>query len=180
MAKKEATEKKRSEEKQLLSHLASTHDFVHFPPPEFTDSIFTYELQQYFKNQENSLIAFRGYIEDLEQIGDKIFVGFSCIISNEMVIDPAIISFRLEVSEKQATEFMNNERPDSIERLIGYFRDPDYLIVASIKSVTKTRKYEVSGSPVSEEEVEIEIETPINFLGTGKLVEAIMISKKEK
>ena len=74
---------------------------------------------------------------------------------------------------------MNNERPDSIERLIGYFRDPDYLIVANIKSVTKTRKYEVSGLPVSEEEVEIEIETPIKFFGTGKLVEAVTISRKE-
>ena len=176
-ARKEATERKLSEEKNLLSHLIGKYDVVHFPPEVFSDSIFTYELQQYFINQRNRSIAFRGYIEDLEKINDKIFIEFSCVISNEMVIDPAIILFRLEVSKEQANEFMNNERPDAIERLIGYFRDPDYLVVAAIGNISKMKKYEVSGSPVSENEVEIEIETPIKFIGTGMLVEAVKLSK---
>jgi len=179
-AQKEATERKLSQEKELLSHLIGNYDVVHFPPEVFTDSIFTYELQQYFKNLQNRSIAFRGYIEDLEQINDnKIFVEFSCVISNEIVINPTAILFRLETSKKQANEFMNNKRPNAIERLMGYFRDPDYLIVAAIGNISKMKKYEVSGYSASDDEVEIEIETPIKFIGTGKLIEAVKLSKKD-
>ena len=178
VARKEAAEKKRAEEKQLLSHLSGTYNVVHFPPLDFTDSIFTYELQKYIGSQQDSFIAFRGYIEDLEKVNDKIYIEFSCIVSNEIYIEPAILLFRLEVTEKQATEFIRNERPSSIDRLIGFFREPDYLVVAKIKGFSKIKKYEVSGSVAGDEgEVEIEIETPLKFIGSGALIEAVKLPK---
>ncbi|MFC1864065.1 hypothetical protein ACFL1Z_08965, partial [Thermodesulfobacteriota bacterium] len=62
VVRKKAIEKKHAEEKQLLSHLSSAYNVVHFPPSDFTDNIFTYELQEYFKNQQE--------IQDkLEQMG---------------------------------------------------------------------------------------------------------------
>ena len=179
-ARKEAIERQQAEEKQLLSQLIGKYEIVHFPPSDFTDSIFTYELQKYFESQSNNYIAFRGYIEDLEKINGKIYIEFSCVISNEIVIDPTIIAFRLEVSEKQANELIKNERPDSIERLIGFFRDPDYLVVAKIKGISKIKKYEVSGTPIGEDDVEVEIETPAKFIGNGILVEAVKLPKERK
>jgi len=166
--------------KQLLSQLIGKYEIVHFPPSDFTDSIFTYELQKYFESQSNNYIAFRGYIKDLEKINGKIYIEFSCVISNEIVIDPAIIAFHLEVSEKQANELLKNERPDSIERLIGFFRDPDYLVVAKTKGISKIKKYEVSGTPVGEDDVEVEIETPTKFIGNGILVEAVKFPKERR
>ena len=97
-AKKQAIERQQAEEKQLLSQLIGNYEIVHFPPSDFTDGIFTYELQRYFESQSNNYIAFRGYIEDLEKLNGNIYIEFSCVISNEIVIDPAIIAFRLEVS----------------------------------------------------------------------------------
>ena len=178
--RKEAVEKQRAEEKQLLSQLIVKYKVDHFPPSGFSDNIFTYELQKYFESQSNNYIAFRGYIEDLEKINDKIYIEFSCIISNESIIDPVVITFRLEATEKQATELMNNQRPDSIDRLIGFFRDPDYLVAASIKDISKIRKYEATGSSVGEDEVEIEIETQIKFRGSGILIEAVKLPKERK
>ncbi|MDM8523797.1 hypothetical protein QUF80_10555 [Desulfococcaceae bacterium HSG8] len=52
-------------------------------------------------------------------------------------------------------------------------------MVAGIKDISKIKKYEISGSPVSEDEVEIEIETPIKFLSSGVLVEAIKLPTEE-
>ncbi|NQU81719.1 MAG: hypothetical protein HQ543_09395 [Bacteroidetes bacterium] len=178
VARKEAAEKKRAEEKQLLSHLSGTYDVVHFPPSDFTDSIFTYELQEFFGSQKDNSIAFRGYIEDLEKVNGKIYIEFSCIVSNEIYIEPAVLLFRLEVTEKQANAFISNERPSSIDRLIGFFRDPDYLVVAKINDISKIKKYEVSGSVAGDEgEVEIEIETPLKFIGSGALIEAVKLPK---
>ncbi|MFC1862845.1 hypothetical protein ACFL1Z_02700, partial [Thermodesulfobacteriota bacterium] len=120
-----------------------------------------------------------GYIEDLEKINDKIYIEFSCIVSNKNYIAPAVLLFRLEVTEKQAIELISKERPSSIDRLIGFYRDPDYLVMAKVNDISKIKKYEVSGSVGNDEgEVEIEIETPLKFLGLGALIEAIKLPKQ--
>ena len=116
----------------------------------------------------------------MEKINDKINIEFSCIVSNKNYIYPAVLLFRLEVTEKQAIEFISKERPSSIDKLIGFFRDPDYLVVAKVNDISKIKKYEVSGSAGNEEgEVELEIEMPLKFLGSGVLVEAIKLPKQK-
>lgn len=178
--RKEAIEKQHHEEKQLLSHLTNKYKIIHFPPSNFKDYIYTYELQKYFENKSNNYIVFRGYLEDLEKIDDSIFIEFSCLLRKDFIIDPTVIAFRLKVTEKQATDFLNKERADSIDRLLGFFRDPDYLVVAEIKNISKIRKYELSGSPVGEDEVEINIETPTKFVAMGNLIDAVEIPKSSK
>lgn len=178
--RKEVIEKQQAEEKQLLSKLTDKYEFVHFPPSDFNDSVFSYELQNYFESRLDKNIVFKGYIEDLEKINEKLYIEFSCVISNEIVINPSIIAFRLEVSEKQANEILKNERPNSVEKkFIGYFRNPDYLVVAKIKDVSKMKKYEVTGTSVGEDDVEVEIETPIKFIGHGILIEAVTLKNRE-
>ena len=173
--RKEVVERQRQKEKQLLSHIMGKYEISHFPPEEFKNYLYTYELQKYFANQSNEHVAFKGYLEDLEQTDNNIFIEFSCVISNEFFINPAVIAFRLQITEKQAANFLNKERADSLDRLLGFFRDPDYIVVAKVKNISKIRKYEISGSPIGEDEVEIDIETPPKFIATGVFIDAVEI-----
>lgn len=178
--KKVAVERQQQKEKRLLSHLMGKYKISSFPPEEFKDYVYTYELQKYFANQSNKYIAFKGDLEDLEQTDNNIFIEFSCVISTEFFINPAIIAFRLQITEKQAANFLNKEKTDSLDRLLGFFGDPDYLVVAKVKNISKIRKYEISGSPIGEDEVEIEIETPPKFIATGVLIDAVEIPRQKK
>lgn len=52
--------------------------------------------------------------------------------------------------------------------------------MAEIKNISKIRKYELSGSLVGEDEVEIDIETPTKFVAMGNLIDAVEIPKSSK
>lgn len=51
---------------------------VPFLPEEFARFHYTCELQTYFANKSNEHIAFKGDLEDFEQIDNNIFIEFSC------------------------------------------------------------------------------------------------------
>lgn len=176
--RKEVVERQQEKEKQLLSHIMSKYEISIFPPEEFKDYLYTYELQKYFTNQPNEYVAFKGYLEDLEQTDNNIFIEFSCVISTEFIIDLVVIAFRLQITEKQAANFLNKERSDFLDRRLGFLRAPDYLVIAKVKNISKIRKYEISGSPIGEQEVEIDIETPPKFIATGVLIDVVEIGDK--
>jgi len=52
-------------------------------------------------------------------------------------------------------------------------------VVAKVKNISKIRKYEISGSPIGEDEVEIDIETPPKFIATGVLIDAVEIPRQK-
>ena len=172
--KKEATERQRQKEEQLLSHLVGDYEISHFPPREFNDFLYIYEFQKYFANQSDKHIAFRGYLKDLEQTDNNLFVEFSYGIS-------AKIAFRLQITDMHATNFLNKKRTNPIDRVLGQlFYGPDYLVVAKVKNISKIRKYEIAGTPLAEDEVETDIKTPTKFIVKGVLIDAVEIPRQKE
>ena len=179
---KKAAERQRQEEKKLLSHLTGKYEISFFPPEEFKNSFYTYELQKHFADQSDKHIAFKGYLVDLEQTDNNTFIEFSCAINPELY-NPDRMVFRLQITEKQAANFLNKKYAP-LDRLLSrslmrYLLGPNYLIIARVNNVSKIRKYEISGSPDTEDEVEINIETPLKFMAKGVLVDAIKISRQK-
>lgn len=161
-------------EKQLLK-VKNEFNSNRFPPNKLKKFFFTYEIQGYFEECENS-IHFLGFLDDIEKQDNNIIATFVCTIRNESYLDPKVIYFRLKLLNKNADKFlMDAGNLDDIDRLLGIYRNPEYIVVAKINDIEKLRKLEIFGSPLSEEEVEIEIDDTYRYIARGSLIEAVKI-----
>lgn len=155
-------------EEVKIKILLEKHNAISFPPQGLGADVFTYELQRFFSADAERAVLFKGYLEDVEKTERGIVVEFLCPIGEEFYIDKKAMRFRLIASEEKTKQLLSFKREDLWLR---YFDEPNYFVVAKINELKRSRRYEFCG-----DEEEIDIETPLSFVSTGKLVEAIHIS----
>lgn len=172
--RKEQEWKNKEEEKRKIDEVASKYNAVYFPPQNISATSFTYELEKFFKSHSGNPIVFRGYLEDIEETENNIFVEFICPLGKNKFLAKTAIRLRLTVPESKVVQFLEGERADSMLRLLRYIQGPDYFIVAKIINIQRVRKYEFYGSAYGEE-VEIETMVSKSYVSTGQLIEAVAI-----
>ena len=181
--KKEAERK--ADAKILYDQISKKYDVISFPPEGLGSAAFTYELQRFLTSVAERPVIFKGYLEDIENTDRGIIVEFLCPLGEHLFADKATIRFRLTADEANIKQFLDVTREDPMFYSIRYFDEPDYLVVAKIAELKRTRRYEFFGTVKRDEveidveeppDLEIEIEIPPSNESTGKLIDAVRIS----
>lgn len=173
-ARKELIRKKEAKIKNFSDQFLEKYNAVSFPPKGLVATTFTYELQKFLSANAERTFLFQGYIEDVEQTDRGIVVEFLCPLGENFYINKTAIRFRLTAAEENVQPFLAVKREDPMFHSLRYLSKPDYLVVAKIAGLKRSRRYEFDGSAIGDE-VEIDVEIPSSFISTGKLVEAIQI-----
>jgi len=172
--RKELIRKKEAKVKILSDQISEKHNAISFPPDGLGAAAFTYELQRFLSADAERAVLFKGYLEDVEKAERGIVVEFLCPLGEEFYVNKTAIRFRLTTAEEKAKQFLAVKREDPMFHSLRYFSEPDYLVVAKIAGLKRSRRYELGGS-ASGDEVEIDVEIPPSFVSNGELVEAIRI-----
>lgn len=157
-------EEKKREAQNAQREIASIEDrfgAVYFPPQEINDWLFTYQVQKFFKDNNERAIVFKGCLEDVEMYGDSTFLVFEC--------PGSLVTFRLIAPENKAIQLVQLKNDDTY-RTSSCFFDPDFIVKAKVATVQKHRIYE---SYESEHEYGIDYEIGVtnDFVATGRLIE---------
>ena len=178
-AKKEAETQELISEKEakikiLSDQISEKHNAISFPPENIGATSFTYEIQRFLSSNPDKPVLFKGFLEDIETMGNSVVVEFLCPLGKEFFINKTAIRFRLIIAEEKLKQLLSKKREDPIVSSFRYFDGPDYFVVAKIDGLKRSRRYEFNGS-VSGDEVELDVEIPPSFISTGKFVEAVSI-----
>jgi hypothetical protein len=170
-----------------------------FPSKDFLlKRVFTYTLQKLLLSNEGRPVIFNGYLEDISKKGKQFFIHFSFaldiskILLEEKSSFPSLllsgfvgktIRFHLKCDYEDvkplldATYSTPSDASGFAAIMAGVTKTSDFLVVCKVSDVTKIVNYTVQGYPVSEEEVELEIETPDFFSVNGELIEMVKTQK---
>lgn len=108
-------------------------------------------------------ILFRGYVDDIFNRGEKTFIRFS-----SSYFGAAEFVMELECNRKVVDKILSEQREDDL-----YFFD-DFIVVADIQEISKP-VFALEGSSLSEEEVEIDIESSNFFTAKGTCLDVAYI-----
>ncbi|MGI6348251.1 MAG: hypothetical protein ACOXZ1_03625 [Patescibacteria group bacterium] len=128
-----------------------------------------YTLQAQERLVTGKPTMFRGYIDDIFKQGDKNFIRFS-----SSFLSPIDYVLELECSQ-QIVDKIFAQKPDSKD-FLKFF--DEYVIVANIQEVTKP-VFALEGSALSEDEVEINIESSNLFTAKGTCIDVAYIGDDE-
>jgi len=172
--RKEFMRKKEAEAKILCDLISEKHNAISFPPDGLGAAAFTYELQRVLFADAERAVLFKGYLEDVEKTERGTVVEFLCPLGEDIYLNETGIRFRLTADEDKIKQFLAVTREDPMFHLLRYFNKPDYLVVAKMAGLKRSRRYEFNGS-ANGDEVEINVRISPSFVSTGELVEAIRI-----
>lgn len=180
--RKDELQKQQQQERTFIEDISRKYDAMLFPPADVKDNLFTYELQRILKGNTGRPILFRGYLEDIEEVGNGVIVEFSSSINGGIgdITGSSIVLFRLEASPAQTEVLIGETRTDPLMRQLRFLLEPDYLVVAKIQNMARARRYEFRGYSYGEEDVEIEVETPPTFVSAGELIDIIRFPKHDE
>lgn len=180
--RKKELQNQQQQERTFIDEISRKYDAMLFPPTDTKDNQFTYELQRILKETASNPILFRGYLEDIEEVGNDVIVEFSSSITGGIadLTGSSIVLFRLKASLAQTEVLIGDMRPDPLMKELRFLGEPDYLVVAKIQSITRARRYEFRGYSYGEEDVEIDVETPPRFVSAGELIDIIRFPKHDE
>lgn len=121
----------------------------------------TYTLQAQERLITGKPVLFRGYIDDIFNRNGKTFIRLS-----SSFFSSADYVFELECSEQILDEILS--KPQDGENYFKLF--DEYAVVADIREVTKP-VFALKGSALSEDEVEINIESSELFIASGTCID---------
>ena len=101
-------QQKASEDKieEVFSQISKKYNAVYFPPENFGDYPFTYEIQEFFKTHAQNIFIFKAYLEDIEQTEKGTIIEFLCPLGGEDYWGESnenAIRFRLSISDDSIT-----------------------------------------------------------------------------
>ncbi|MFC1764860.1 hypothetical protein ACFL6U_22660 [Planctomycetota bacterium] len=172
-------EQERDEARQIdISQIESKYNAKYFPPETVGENSYTYEIQNFFERNKEQPIVFKAFLEDVVKTDIGIVVELLVPLSENFFYDNKSILFRLEVPEDVLGVFLLGERADPMMRSFRYFCEPDYYIVAIIKSAQRMRHYEINGEAEGDE-ISMNIDNIYSIISNGQLVNAVAIEKEE-
>jgi hypothetical protein len=168
-------------EAELLSRLESRHGKLRVFAGMIRAEVFTYELQQFFNENRDTNILFKGQLDDIENTDGGVIAEFSSVLGEDPSISSIVIIFRLKVKEEQIPDLLQSERVEKYLQSLRFFLEPTYTVVAKIDSISRLRRYEFESRGTKEEpSAEIDVDVPLRFLARGSLLEAVKPEKKDK
>lgn len=153
------------EEKRIEASIIQTfndkHNPVRFPDASISGHVFTYNIQEFFKNNSNRLVLFKGFVEDVEGTDNGLVIKFSVIFGSYgigggsddwldwydgRIYNPGVVTFRLSSNQAQAKEIINNS-PDQFgdDHWNHLLTDPNYYVVCKVNDVKTISNYELKG-----------------------------------
>lgn len=129
----------------------------------------SYTLQAQEKLITGRPTLFRGYVDDVFRRDDKNFLRFSSYFLSS-------VDYVLELEcDQQVVDKIFAQKPDS-ENFLKFFNE--YVVVANIQKITKP-VFALEGSALSEDEVEINIESSNLFTAKGTCIDIVYIGDDE-
>jgi len=129
----------------------------------------TYTIQVQERLITGKPILFRGYVDDIFRRDGKTFIRFS-----SSFLSPVDYVLELECDQEVVDKLLAQK---SEEKIFLKFFD-EYAVVANIQEITKP-VFALEGSALSEDEVEINIESSNLFTGKGICVDIAYIGDDE-
>jgi hypothetical protein len=178
--------------KVLKTTLINRHNAIVFPPKDFgTRKVFTYNLQIFLINKDGRPVLFDGTLEDITKDNDHFTIHFSSYLAEYelpglqslgRLFDERRIRFHLKCKYEDVKPLLDNppKYEDEILDMLLFSKKEEFCVVGLIKQVNKIIKYTVQGYPVSQEDVELEIESPDVFSVAGELVEMLKYPEKKE
>ena len=160
---------------KALENAVAQHRASIFPPRDLGTGAFTYDLQQALLESNSGMIAFRGYLNDMGDTRDGVLVEFLCALSEEYVPGQTIMAFSLRASQEVAQDLLEVARPDPRFHSLRFMDAPDFVVVARVEDIRRTKRYEFTGVAVSDIDVEVECDIEPRFMGTGELISVTRI-----
>lgn len=131
----------------------------------------TYTLQAQEKLTAGKSVIFKGYLDDIFNRDGKTYVRLlsSYLSTTDFVLE-------IECEREKINQIIASQKGE--KDYLGYFYD-DFVVVANIQEVSKS-VFELKGSALSEEEVEIEIEPSKHFVAKGTCLEIVYVGEKNE
>jgi hypothetical protein len=193
-AKREAAQQKKKQHEnyvRVLTEIAQKYSATPFPPKSLdqTKRIFTYELQQFFKNKDNRRILFPGFLEDIEDKSGVVIVEFSAKIGGlrlrvDDLVKPLLV-FRLQAQPSQIRFLLGGKRPGlDWEGTLDYnmrwlLNKPDYFVIAEIQSLNRAHKYKTEEA-LGSQDSEVEIQGHLKYVAVGQLIDIVRVPKGDE
>lgn len=174
--RKEQQQIKQKAEQQRIEDLEKKYNAVYFPPNEIRASALTYSIQKYFEKYTNQPIVFKGYLEDLEALGNSVVVEFYVPFGDSLRSNEGI-RFRLTVPEEKVKILLLAKRPDPYFRSLRFISKEDYVVVAKVENLQKIPTYRIDGT-IEGESVDIKGEAFRRLISVGQLLEATATQKE--
>jgi hypothetical protein len=127
----------------------------------------TYTLQAQERLVTDKPVLFRGYIDDVFNRDSKTFVRFS-----SSFLCPVNYVLELECNRQVLDKVLSKQQNKENDLLKKFF--DEYVVVARIEEVSKP-VFALKGSVLSEDEVEIKIESSMLFTAKGTCVDIVYI-----
>ena len=152
-------------EASVIKNLANKYQAIIIDEEE--ELIYTLQVQERFIVDKPVLFT-GAYVDDIFNRDGKTFIRFSSpwVYYNEYLLE---LECNREIVDKILAQNGGNS--------FNYF-DGEYVIVANIKEVFKP-VFEIKGSTISEDEVEIDIDFSYLFIAKGICVDVIYINDNE-
>ena len=166
--KKEAREKKLTE---LISSIKRQHDPIAFPPSDKNQRYWTYQIQDYISENSENKFLFSCFLEDIYHSHGQEVMDCHVVLSR-VLGSQNIALIKLRVDETQVSQLLHSGlKGHEFSSRFRYWADPDLLVVASIDSIEKARRYEAKAIPEGSDETSLSIETPLHVVGSGTLLD---------
>ena len=129
----------------------------------------TYTLQAQERLITGKPTLFRGYVDDVFSRDGKTFVRFS-----SSFLSPVDYVLELECGKETIAPLLSQKQDDKM--YLRFF--DEYAVVANIREISKP-VFALEGSAISEDEVEVDIESSGLFTGKGTCLELVHIGDDE-
>jgi hypothetical protein len=163
-----------------LQEFKEKYNPVSFADANLSGNIFTYELQEFHKNNAERHVFIEGVVVDVEDTSNGIVIEFSDTNS--------IVTFRLSSTQARAKEIILRDRTERPKD--AYFRDirsfpwhtPSYYVICKVNDVKKIRHYYdqyycARVYSFHTDEGECRVEPAKGIIATGELID-VLVGKK--
>ena len=153
-----------------------------FPPDSFYEKGFFDSFkppiyyQYYFKKLSNSRILFKGYIVDLEIIGEKTYVDLLCPLNsyfNRPGDEPTSILFRIDISQNLVDKIYSKIKNRNVTINYRWLFYPDYYAIVEVDSIRKINYLKYNSTVIGLDEVDLSVVNNRRFMGFGDIVDLI-------
>lgn len=168
----EQNEQERNQKiEELLTTIREQFDPASFPPGLEKDTYLTYQLQQYIAENKERNFLFYGYLQDIYLASGQAFVEFHVPLSDRFHSSTEVARLELSVGQTHVEEIVEymNQHGEKVTSEYRYRTDPDYLVIATLESLEKARRYESQAVPEGPNEATLTIDEPVHTTGTGRL-----------
>lgn len=161
--------KAKEEEKRSIDEIEARLNATYFPPQNINYASYSYEIQEFFKQNAGHNIVFKAYLVDIFSVGNTVYIEFECPLGDFFFWPEKTVYFRLKYNDNELDQYLRIQNDNRIDEFLKYLYEPNYLVIAKVTRTQRSNKYEFDGTAYGEE-VEIESNIIKNIIAHGNLI----------